>query len=967
MIEQQSHDDSAVTGRAPSEPAAQEGSTIAAPLSTTTPAGIETASPIRSESSAIRAESPGSAGPLAIRITDPPAAPMAPADDKTVISKRAPLEAPLPVLPTPQSLGQALAGKTLDHYELAEFVGGGGMGAVFRSLDTRLGRTVAVKVLSRDHTDEETIRRFRNEAQSAARLDHPNIARVYFVGEDQGWNYIVFEYIDGTNLRDIVEKQGPLPIEDALNYTLQVAEALEHASQRDVVHRDIKPSNVLVTPSGQIKLVDMGLARLHQVESSSEDLTASGVMLGTFDYISPEQARDPRSADVRSDIYSLGCTLYFMLAGRPPFPEGTAVQKLLKHNSEEPPDLRLFRPELPPPVLSLIGRMLAKRPSQRHQSPRELTQEILGLAQQLGLSGVSDRASSLVSLPQPQSSVWSRIMPILAPAAALILVLWVLDNLSRDGGKLPTIAQRPKLEESTQASITSKAAADSGDAESSANDTTENSVEEPASPSKAANRRAVPGSIVTDAKGSEQTGSQDTDVAAGNGATNNSVDSANATAAAGHLAPPAAIGQLRAAPMIDETLSGGILPTAGIASPSASPKITRIVVRPQGVPAIETSADSAVVESLIEALEKAQEHGVGDIELAFNGPLTTPPVDLVMPKGLRIVAAAGHAPVLVFQPEQFATERDKQMIRLIGGRDSVVEFRGIELRLELPSTPSSGLSGWSLLAIHRMQRLSLANCVLTVVDAAGTAGTPVHQNVAMLAFQPRPVAEMMKMMEDMNAMVKATEVSLTNCVARGEATVLAIPDESPLRMTWTNGLLVTPFRLIETGGTSMPKPGFQDKLDIELTGVTAIIPQGLILQDRQTSHASQLKLEVSCTRCLLVTDPQAPLFEFGRMSSEEEVRLDYTGQWNLYPPRREGFFISVTSPAGQLVTKRGLDNLGSFGDDDDIGVITWEQPPPELADVPAHLHVPSDYLLDADSSAAGDPRGFTLTDLPPLE
>src|SRR5437763_5879774 len=203
------------------------------------------------------------------------------------------------------------------------------------------------------------IRRFKNEAQRAARLDHPNIARVYYVGEDGGWNFIVFEFIEGTNLRDRAEKDGPLDLEQALHYTLQIAEALAHSSSREVVHRDIKPSNVLVTASDQVKLVDMGLARLHQVESEADDLTASGVTLGTFDYISPEQARDPRAADVRSDIYSLGCTLFYMLTGRPPFPDGTVLQKLLQHQGDEPADPREFRPDLPDDLVRLLWRMLA--------------------------------------------------------------------------------------------------------------------------------------------------------------------------------------------------------------------------------------------------------------------------------------------------------------------------------------------------------------------------------------------------------------------------------------------------------------------------------------------------------------------------------------------------------------------------------------------------------------------------------
>src|SRR5213078_1395525 len=132
-----------------------------------------------------------------------------------------------------------------------------------------------------------------------------------------------------------------------------------HSSSRDVIHRDIKPSNVLITTTGQVKLVDMGLARMHQVEPSANDLTASGVMLGTFDYISPEQARDPRAADIRSDLYSLGCTLFYMLAGQPPFPDGTALQKLLRHNSDEPPDVRSLRPDLHSKVTALLLKMLS--------------------------------------------------------------------------------------------------------------------------------------------------------------------------------------------------------------------------------------------------------------------------------------------------------------------------------------------------------------------------------------------------------------------------------------------------------------------------------------------------------------------------------------------------------------------------------------------------------------------------------
>ncbi|HEX3871269.1 MAG TPA: serine/threonine-protein kinase [Pirellulales bacterium] len=360
------------------------------------------------------------------------------ADDRTLISRR-PAALPGASRPvSPDDLGRMLIGERLNHFELVEFVGGGGMGAVFRAIDTMLNREVALKVLSRDQGAEvDTRRRFQNEAQSAARLDHENIARVYYVGEDRGLNYIVFEFIEGINLRDLVyQRGGPLPLVDAISYTLQLAKALEHASGRDVVHRDIKPSNVLITAEGRAKLVDMGLARLHQVEPAGIDLTASGVTLGTFDYISPEQARDPRCADVRSDIYSLGCTLYFMLTTRPPFPEGTVLQKLLQHSSDEPPDPREFNPEVSDDVASVVRRMLAKNPRQRYQHPRELIDDLLVLAEGLGLPSTAWGVALPVSGSGDRSTML-RHLPWAIPVAALIVGVALIEILDRPGGAEP--------------------------------------------------------------------------------------------------------------------------------------------------------------------------------------------------------------------------------------------------------------------------------------------------------------------------------------------------------------------------------------------------------------------------------------------------------------------------------------------------------------------------------------------------
>jgi len=316
------------------------------------------------------------------------------------------------------------------------------MGAVFRAHDTNLRRTVAVKILSRGQGAEgEMKKRFQLEAQSAARLDHENIARVFYVGEYEGWNYIVFEYIDGINIRDLVHLHGPLSVDDAVNYTLQIAEALNHASRREVVHRDIKPSNVLVTPSGRAKLVDMGLARLHHLESGNEELTASGVTLGTFDYISPEQARDPRSADVRSDIYSLGCTLYFILTGQPPFSEGTVLQKLLSHTSDEPPDISQYRADVPVELGVVLRKMLAKSPDQRQQTASQLIGELLLVAEQFGLASAERSGTVWVTPAATTLSFWERHVPWVASILLLVAIVFGFDYLVPAPDVLPARPQ----------------------------------------------------------------------------------------------------------------------------------------------------------------------------------------------------------------------------------------------------------------------------------------------------------------------------------------------------------------------------------------------------------------------------------------------------------------------------------------------------------------------------------------------
>jgi len=572
-------------------------------------------------------------------------------DEPTIITRKpSGSEGSVPRLDPSYELGKRLAGERLDHFELIEYVGGGGMGAVFRARDTMLDREVALKVLSRDKgADDETRRRFKNEAQSAARLDHENIARVYYVGEDKGMNYIVFEFIEGVNVRDLViQRRAPLPLGEALSYTLQVTRALEHASSRDVVHRDIKPSNILITSEGRAKLVDMGLARLHQLNAPGDDLTASGVTLGTFDYISPEQARDPRSADVRSDIYSLGCTLYFMLTGQPPFPEGTVLQKLLQHNSDEPPDPRELNPRLPPEASQLLRKMLAKNPSRRYQSPVELIGDLLVLGEQAGLepAGVSGLAWGSEG---PELSFLERHLPWIVPVCLLLIAVVVLDILSRPPADATSV--------STRSTNTGSAIA-----------------EPPAASS------ALPGNGAADPKVK----------LADNGNLPGDPTSAGISPTApADPSPPAEAGQAGAE-------------TSKNAQPATPLRAGLLVVGDGNVGAQRFA-------SLRAACNAAKTGDV--IELRYDGRREERPIALNNVR-FTIRAGDGFQPTVVFQPDDIDPLRyPRSMLTISGGRLTLL---GLALELELPEPEKIPADGWSLFTLHRPESLELERCSLTI-------------------------------------------------------------------------------------------------------------------------------------------------------------------------------------------------------------------------------------------------------------
>ena len=690
-------------------------------------------------------------------------------------------------------------GVELDHFIVDERIGVGGMGAVFRARDTRLGRGVALKVLSPVQSlDQGAVQRFRNEARAAAGLDHDNIARVFYVGEDRGLHFIAFEYVTGTNVRDLIAARGPLDPSDAVNYTLQIASALVHTNSVGVVHRDVKPSNIIITPTGRAKLVDLGLARNSESDRSSEDLTSDGTTLGTFDYISPEQARDPRNVDVRSDIYSLGCTLYQMLTGEPPYPEGNAFQKLLDHQGKQPPDPARKNSRVSERLSSVIRRMMASDPGKRFATPEALIRELMFVAEDLGLTGVSSEGMVWMSAGAISGRNWEKHIGWMATVALLVVLAVVLRFQPVDRGEVLSGGERLAMGDS------------GGDRAAGASQ----------SPATTDPRQLPPLRDQMAATGSDAGGEARTP---GDGDVKSTGGVAPVPAGGPGTAEPPGPDPSPSDPVAEPATPKTVASTTGDSDPASAEsapvtKPTAPLANEPPPPVVVISVDGArqprVYPTLNAALVDAEDGS--QIVLQYNGVRVESPLR-VGRKNITIRGAEGFRPGIEFRPKTGGGDGvQSRMITVTAGPLHVINA---ELRMVVPRSEDARLVMFSL---QRPEQVRLRDVVVTVAN-------PARQQASVIELTPEPGAmrNMKKMMKE-GMEVDPLELTIDRSVIRGHADLVHVRQTDSAELSMSHCVVALGGSLLHTVGAGGTAPKQRGVVELNLVHVSALLGENLI-------------------------------------------------------------------------------------------------------------------------------------------
>ncbi len=818
---------------------------------------------------------------------------------------------------SPVDVTKVLLGQQLNQYLIEDLIGGGGMGAVFRAHDQQLDRTVAIKVIPFVGDDVELQRRFRNEAQSAAKLDDPRIARVYDAGNHDEWHYIVFEFVEGTNIRDQVVDSGVYTIDDAVYHTSQLAGAIQHLADRGIVHRDIKPSNVIISSDGPLKLVDMGLARSEHLEMS-DDMTASGVTLGTFDYISPEQARDPRNADLRSDIYSLGCTLFFMLTGSPPFPGGTMAQKLISHGTAPPPDVQILRPEVSHHLTAVLNKMLAKSPADRYGNANDLLSDLREVASRDSL----DRSYALAPVSHGQTEYASGRLYEYSPwiaafAVLLVSVGWLrLESAShRDeitiqaGAMAPRPVSLPRQPEPDPTfQDTPLTGGENQNAEIDPSDPSDRSIDQ----TPLASLRA-------------------TDL---DGATPNPESFADDEQ---EDRPSDLVGA--------KSLADNILPPT-------RPRVIRLVDDVLTSQATRDESGAALTNSFPEAVRMARQFGAGQIEI--TSPLVrSKPVRIGGSEPLIIRSTVGGSTIL-FQSD---TDNNDPVVSIATDR---IEFEGLHFVWE--NERSSGIAP-TFFGVRGNRQLRMNHCSVTIKNRS--------RNQEAFCFNVSAASSWQAFGERFRteARLDATLIEIRNTVIRGQMSMLSLDGNANLELAWDNGLLAITGRMLEATG-AQKAPGIRPgrRVEMMLTRLTAHTPRGLIRTSVSDANPYPIAIDRQSLNSLFLVDSGRPQIEM--LGSSPEVNLPallrVRGTSNAYCVDRRGSELMLRTDANEDSSQNV--SVGQIQDDSP----SWfqESSPRWIADPWIDTGLNSIAITDrtAEDYQQADPSsaGFDLESLQPI-
>ncbi|MGN0910205.1 MAG: serine/threonine protein kinase [Thermoguttaceae bacterium] len=690
-------------------------------------------------------------------------------------------------------------------FRIIRYIGGGGMGHVYEGVDVALERKVAIKVLpKRRASDATVVARFLNEAKSAARLNHENIAQVYLFGNVDGIPYIAFEFVEGVNLRDYVRTNGVLPISEAIDYMLQTASALAHAAAHGVTHRDVKPSNIIVTPQNRVKLIDMGLARLLKTEEDG-DLTESGVTLGTFDYISPEQAKDPRIADVRSDVYSLGCTFFYILTGSPPYPDGTMLQKLLSHQGNETPDVRDANPSVPFEIAAVVRKMMRKNPEDRYQTPGLLIKDLLQIVDLLGLDVDNRGLGETPSSRQLSHILPKKALPAFVASFMLIAIVLTFVFFERDSDLvIPTIeSPTPKLahngsDDGRNVPVRDPLIASDGNStnkqEGSFLDGLQPSPGESDTSFQMADYLYDPASLdLLYAAGYNQGVDAApmilSDSALEEQKTYLSASLARASSARvafgwrafgfqpseGNPSSEMSCASISASVVDTSTsLSCNSYSLLGMASESTDSKApaassVRIV---DGLG--EGSNCYATLQAALASIDATSTEPVR-VELKFNDKLETPPISL-LDCNVDVRASEGYRPKLVFKASSTPDGGRGERMFLVDS--SHVQIEGVEISFTVPSQDVVS-SEWSVFETLGSFELEIRNSILTVCNMTGDSFTsPLHSNVTFFRSSEDAIASgfdsQWLTMENPTTPLRAGSIQIDGSLVRGEATLFVL-------------------------------------------------------------------------------------------------------------------------------------------------------------------------------------------------